>query len=90
MYSLRQDIPTLETQWESMGNYLRELKLLQARKKTVLPIVGKALNALFGTVTEADLQVIKRNLIAKGDGERILVQEAKSSLSILNVTRIDV
>ena len=33
--------------------------------------------------------MIKRKLMAIGEGERILVQEAKNSLSILNVTRID-
>ena len=90
IYSLRQEIQVLETQWEGMGNYLKGLRLLQPRtKRAVLPIVGKALNVLFGTVTEADLQSIKQKLIAIGEGERVLVQEAKSSLSILNVTRID-
>ena len=55
----------------------------------MLPIVGKALNVLFGTVSETELRAIKQKLIAVEEGERVLVQEAKSSLSILNVTRVD-
>ena len=67
-----------------------ELKLLQPRKRrAVLPIVGKALNVLFGTVSETELWAIKQKLIAIEEGERVLVQEAKSSLSILNGTRVD-
>ena len=90
MYSLRQEIQALEDQWKGMGNYLGELKLLQPRKRrAVLPIVSKALNVLFGTVSETELRAIKQKLIAVEEGERVLVQEAKSSLSILNVTRVD-
>ena len=90
MYSLRQEIQALGDQWEGMGNYLGGLKLLQPRKRrAVLPIVGKALNVFFGTVSETELWAIKQKLIAIEEGERVLVQEAKSSLSILNVTRVD-
>ena len=90
MYSLRQEIQALGDQWKGMGNYLGELKLLQTRKRrAVLPIVGKAFNALFRTVSETELQAIKQKLTAIEEGERVLVQEAKSSFSILNVTRVD-
>ena len=90
MYSLRQEIQARGDQWKGMGNCLGELKLLQPRKRrAVLPIVGKALNVLFGTVSETELRAIKQKLIAIEEGERVLVQEAKSSLSILNVTRVD-
>ena len=89
MYSFRQEIQVLEDQWEKMGNYLGELKLLQPRKRrAVLPIFGKVLNVLFGAVSETELRAIKQKLIAR-EGERVLVQEVKSSLSILNVTRVD-
>ena len=90
MYPLRQEIQALGDQWKRMGNYLGELKLLQPRnRRAVLPIVGKALNVLFGTVSETEMQAIKQKLIAIEEGERVLVQEAKSSLSILNGTRVD-
>ena len=81
MYSLRQEIQVLRDQWKGMGNNLGELKLLQPRKRrAALPIVGKALNVLFRTVSETELQAIKQKLIAIEEGERVLVQEAKSHL----------
>ena len=90
IYSLRQEIQVLGDQWRGKGNYLGELKLLQLRKRrAVLPLVGKALNVLFGTVSEKELRAIKQKLIAIEEGERVMVQEAKSSLSILNGTRVD-
>ena len=89
MYSLRQEIPALGDHWKGMGNYLGELKLLQPRKsRAVLRIVGNALNVLCGTVSETEFRTIKQKLIAIEEGERVLVQEAKSCLSILNVTRV--
>ena len=90
MYSLRQEVITLEMHWSSMGDYLEGLKLLEFRKRrSVLPIVGKALNVLFGTITNVDLETIRRKLVAIGDSQRTLARQARSSLSILNVTRID-
>ena len=56
------------------GELSRELKLLQPRKRRI--------------VSETELRTIKQNLIPI-EGERVLVQEAKSSFSILNVTRVD-
>ena len=82
MYSLRQEIHVPGDQWEGRGNYLGELKLLQLRKRrAVLPIVGK--------VSETELRAIKQKLIAIEEDERVLVQEAKNSLPVLNVTRVD-
>ena len=77
MYSLRQEVIVLEMHWSSMGDYLEGL------------IVGKALGLLFGTITEEDLETIRRKLVAIGDSQRTLARQARSSLSILNVTRID-
>lgn len=45
-----------------MKDYLKEVDLLQNKKKrAVLPIVGKALRALFGTVTDDNIESIRKN-----------------------------
>lgn len=88
LYSL---IQSLVSHGSTLGNHLEGLKLLQVRnKRAVLPIVGKALHVLFGTVSEADLGWIRRKLANVGGNQKILAQEAKRSLSILNVTRLEV
>ena len=48
-----------------MSNYLRGIKLLRIRqKRAVLPIIGKALGVLFGTVSEDEMRLIKRKLMS--------------------------
>ena len=46
-----------------MGGYLEGVKLLQNReRRSVLPIMGKALNLLFGTVSEEESDVVRSKL----------------------------
>lgn len=79
---LKQGIVTLQYQQDDTETYLEELKLLQHRgKRALLPTVGKALNMLFGTVTEADLKSIVRKIIALGEGQKVLKREARKSLA---------
>lgn len=47
MYPLAQESLILDRQWKDMSLYLKWVQLLQTRKKTILPIVGKALSVLF-------------------------------------------
>ena len=90
MDSLRQEVIALEMHWSSMGDYLEGLILLEYRKRrSVLPIVGNALSVLFGTITEVDLETIRRKWVAIGDSQLTLAGQTRSSLSILNVRRID-
>ena len=45
---------------EVIERYLHGFMLLQNReKRSVLPIMGKALNVLFGTITEKELDVLE-------------------------------
>ena len=63
------------------------LTLLQNReKRSVLPIMGKALNVLFGTITEEELDVLERRLKASEKGQFELAQVEKDSMTILNIT----
>ena len=53
LYSLEQESSVMESQWKEMNLYLRGIGLLQSRpRRAVIPIVGKALRVLFGTVSE--------------------------------------
>ena len=63
LYSLEQKSRAMEYQWKDMNSYLKGIGLLQTRpKRTVIPIVGKALSVLFGTVSEEDVKIIQRKL----------------------------
>ena len=87
---LEQETSIIAYQWKKMHNYLRGIELLQTRpKRAVLPIVGKALSVLFGTVSESDMKTIRRKLKDVEEGQKVLAQVAKESVSILNVTRVE-
>ena len=58
---------------------LSDLKLLKSKdrpKRAVIPVVGKALHFLFGTLTTADLKVVTNNLkILMTNQERYILLE---------------
>ena len=90
LYSLEQESRVMESQWKEMNLYLRGIGLLQSRpRRAVIPIVGKALSVLFGTVSEEDVRVIRRKLTDVERNQKTLAQVAWESLSILNITRVE-
>lgn len=91
LYSLGMETDIIIAQWKSMKSYLRGLELLQTRKKrSVLPIIEKALSILFATVLEDDVRLIQQKLGEVKKKEKVLVQVARNSISILNVTRVEI
>ena len=69
---------------------LQSLKSNNRSKRAVIPIVGKALHFLFGTLTSNDLKVIASNLEIIMNNQDKTIHSVKESLSILNITRIEV
>ena len=89
LYSLEQESRVMEFQWKEMNLYLKGIGLLQSRpRRTVIPIVRKALSVLFGTVSEEDVKVIRRKLSYVERNQKTIAQVARESLSILNITRV--
>lgn len=90
MLSLAQNSLMLERQWKDMSLYLKGVKLLWTRRKqAIFPIVRKALNGLFGTVPEDDMRTIRRKLGNVERDQQVLTQVTKESLSIFNITRLE-
>ena len=56
-----------------MNNYLKGVELLWTRsKRAVIPIMGKALSALFGMVTEGEIKIVTRRLEKVEGNQKIL------------------
>ena len=73
-----------------MNYYLRGIKLLKTRqRRSVLPIIGKALGVLFGMVSEDEVRLIKKKLTQVEQKQQSIAQVVKESISILNVTRLE-
>ena len=90
LYSLEQESRVMESQWKEMNLYVRGIGLLQSRpRRAVIPIVGKALSVLFGTMSEEDVKVIWRKLSDVERNQKTIAQSARESLSISNITRVE-
>ena len=81
-----QEIKIMEEDWKIMEDYLKGLMLFESEtKRSVIPIMGKALNVLFGTVMEEELETIKAKLNHFERDQRSLVQVEKRSISIIKI-----
>ena len=82
-----QDIKIMKVSVEVIERYLHGLTLLQNRENN--KIMGEVLNVLFGTITEEELDVPERRLKASEKGQLELAQVEKDSMTILNITRVE-
>ena len=73
---------------DSIVETYQNFRILQTRsKRSLLPIVGKALSFLFGTVSEDDLQSIKSNINKLAANQKKISHVVEESLTLLNDTR---
>lgn len=86
---LAQESKILDRQWKDTSSYLKELELLQTRRKhAILSIIGKAMSVLFMMVSEDDVRVI-RGKLESVEKNREMCKVVKECISILNVTRLE-
>ena len=67
---------------------LRE-KATRRTKRTLVPLVGKVLSFLFGTATKSDVRVMRKGLEVLSTNQESLIHVIEDSLSIINITRIE-
>ncbi|XP_069106680.1 LOW QUALITY PROTEIN: uncharacterized protein [Argopecten irradians] len=66
------------------------IKQNERSKRSLLPFVGSALSFLFDTVSDSDLGSIRHNVNVLAKNQKDITHALKDSLSILNVTRVEV
>ena len=89
--NLEQEIRKLNLTRSAISDMFEEYKSLMKRsKRAALPIVGKVLSFLFGTLSSEDLDSIRRNVNALAQNQQKITHVLQESLSILNVSRIEV
>lgn len=59
-------------------------------KRSILPIVGEIFSALFGTVSESDLENINSNINILANNQQQIIHDLQYSISVLNLTQIEV
>ncbi|VDI31128.1 Hypothetical predicted protein [Mytilus galloprovincialis] len=88
--NLRHEFRLLTDTHTSILRIFNDYKALHRNKRSVLPIIGKVMHFLFGTLTDSDVSAIKGNIRVLADNQNKLSHVLLENLSILNVTRIEV
>jgi hypothetical protein len=74
------EIQAIHRPWKLIGSKQRNN---QRPTRALLGIIGKGLNYLFGTLTEADISALKENIKIIATSQRNLIHVVNGSLSIL-------
>lgn len=92
---LELEIINLRTAQDAVYNNFQILSPLHdltgyRRRRSLLPIIGKAFSFLFGTVSEDDLQGIRNNINNLANNQRKITHVIQESLTLINGTRLAV
>ena len=89
--NLEQEIRKLNLTHSAISDMFEEHNSLMKRsKRAVLPIVGKVLSFLFGTLSSEDLDSMRRNVNVLAQNKQKITHVLQENLNILNVSRIEV
>lgn len=92
---LETEIIILRTAQDAVYNYCQIFNPLHdkvgyRRRRSLLPINGKAFSFLFGTVSEDDLQGIRNNINNFANNQQKITHVVKESLTLIYSTKIAV
>ena len=92
---LLKDYKDLRSDFEELNNEFDELRKLEnnnngRKRRSLLPFIGDITSFLFGTVTESDLNSVKRNLKFLANNQQKLTHVMNESLTMLNISRHEI
>lgn len=95
IHGLQNEIYSLEDMREDLINDYSEIRDLdyhhdKRQKRSVLPIVGKALSFLFGTVSESELKTVRKSVKTLSDNQQEIIHVLEDSISVLNLSRVEI
>ena len=92
--SLQIEVDLLTDTYQSIYKTFEDYKTLHKDsgrvKHSILPFVGQLMSTLFGTISESDLENINENINILAKNQEQFVHDLDMSLSVLNMTRIQV
>ena len=92
--SLHDEIGMLNDTYQTVkDNFIdyQSLKSDQRRsKRSLLPNIGQAMSLLFGTVSDVDLENIRRSVEDLALNQESIIHNLEQSMKILNLSRIEI
>ena len=91
----KREVASLKEMYAVAKQDLEDIVMIQESRRTkvkraVLPIVGKALSWLFGTLTKNDLRKVYKQIDLLGDNQEQIIHVLNDTISVLNVTTVQV
>ena len=84
------EIATLQNDQMNLVESYVDLHAIHTRiQKSLIPIIGKGLNFLSGTATEADLKVIHNNIDNLVNNQEEMAHVIDEIISVINITRVE-
>ena len=72
-----------------LGSYI-DLHAIHSRvQKSLIPIIGKGLNSLFGTAAESDLKTIHNDVDRSDKNQEEMAHIIDENISVINVTKVE-
>ena len=92
--SLNDDIGLLNDTYKTVKDNCVDYQSLQSvyerSKRSLLPIVGRAVSLLIGTVSELDLEMIQRSVLDLATNQESIIHNLEQSMTLLNLSRIQI
>ena len=89
--NLREEVESLDgVLTGTLQSYMDYKSLGSRTRRSVLPVVGKIMSFLFGTISESDLEDIRRALNELSKNQLDIVHMLEEQMSILNVSRAQI
>ena len=84
---VKQEVNNLELTRSFLFKELNEIRSMHRSRRSLIPIVGKALSFLFGTLSEDDVSAIKANIRTIRKNQQVLSHVVRESLTIMKTTQ---
>ncbi|MES9990712.1 MAG: envelope fusion protein, partial [Candidatus Thiodiazotropha sp.] len=89
--NLREEIDSLDKVLEGILQSYSDYESLGSRdRRSILPVVGKIMSFMFGTISESDLEDVRRALTELSRNQQDIVHMLEEQMSILNVSRTQI
>ena len=87
---MKGEIVAVQNDQHTLVKDYMELHVIHTNKKrSLIPIVGKGLSCLFGTVTESDLHTICSNVSRLAKSQEEIAHVVDENISVINITRVE-
>ena len=90
LMGLRKEVRNLQKTRNVILDRFVEYRQLRRPRRSLIPLIGKALGYMFGTVSEEEFSVVESNVRRMAENQQEVVHVLDKSLSILNLTRTQV